>query len=49
MKQVDFTIVQRPAYITFTCPHCGQDQRMDWGRSDRTRILGRRMGNRELP
>lgn len=30
MKRADFTIVNRPDYITFTCPHCGQDQRMDW-------------------
>lgn len=29
MKRADFTIVRRPDYITFTCPHCGQDQRMD--------------------
>ena len=30
MKRADFTIVQRPDYITFTCPHCGYDQRLSW-------------------
>ena len=30
MKPIDFTIIRRPAYITFTCPHCEQDQRVNW-------------------
>ena len=30
MKRVDFTIVRYPAYIVFSCPYCGDAEKLPW-------------------
>lgn len=29
-EKVDFTIVSKPDYISFECPHCKNDIRIEW-------------------
>ena len=49
MKRADFTIVNRPDYITFTCPYCGQDQRMDWDEVTESEYWGDEWGTVNCP
>jgi uncharacterized Zn finger protein len=30
MEKTDFTIVSKPAWITFDCPHCGCKTEVPW-------------------
>ena len=30
MEKTDFTIVSKPAWITFVCPHCGDGAEVPW-------------------
>ncbi|MCW6662924.1 phage terminase large subunit family protein [Aerococcaceae bacterium NML160702] len=30
IKETYYTIVQRPYYVTFRCPHCGWKHEIDW-------------------